>query len=915
MSFRGQDRGWAGRGGGAGRGYQGRGGRGGGSHGRGDGGGPPRNIVRVQRIPVTVQTNCFEITRLPQKQYYLYDILFSPEMKRFEGRQAIMHKLQAVVLPNVFNPRALYDGNALLYSSHALNLESGGSGTYDVDLSDSGRPVVRGTRGVYSVYVKLTSGDPIRPSDLDAVLAGGTSTPKSIVATNLLQLLIRQEPNQNYPHNARAYFTDVQKKSLGEGLELWRGYFQSVRPNIGRMLINIDTTMATVYKKGPLIQVLLEFLGSNDVRDLDLRPNSAEYRKLEKFVDKLKIFVDTPGSKGAMGVTKTIRGLASNAGNFSFQDKKGKDWTVASYLQTAYNITIRHKTIVGIRLTSRNADNPSIIPLEICRVKPGQFYKQRLPDHFTKDVVAFSTLKPEHRLETIMGKGSERMLPSPIKGFLDSEFMREAMMQVAPEPIRIRGELLALPKVVFDRNSNADMKNGSWNVAGQRFIRPASLIVWGVINFATREVSDNLARKLMNDMENCCRTQGENTASPLFFIKGADHAPEQALNTAQISLIDAYGKLDPQRVKQLQARNLPSVRPIIIVLLPKLAQELRRKIKHWSDITTGIPTQCLMDDKIKSAKIQYWGNIAVKLNARLGGRNSQVDSPAMTKLQEKRTIVMGTDVSHPAANVQKPSIASLVASYDALASRYMAFMRVQMPRLEVIQDLSEMVADAVNNFGEMNKAAPDRIILFRDGISEGEFDTVSRQEISAIRDGIKLVWKSQGLNPNNMPKLSYIIVGKRHHVTFFPESGSVANDGRGNCVAGFVNDMEDFSNPITEDFYLQSHGAIQGTSRSGHYTVMLDEIYDHNLKDIQDLAFSLCHVYAKATRSVSIPAPVYYADIACARGPIHFEEDSELNLASETASISSGQQSFDLRLWSEAFKQVNQRAAREMYFL
>lgn len=105
-------------------------------------------------------------------------------------------------------------------------------------------------------------------------------------------------------------------------------------------------------------------------------------------------------------------------------------------------------------------------------------------------------------------------------------------------------------------------------------------------------------------------------------------------------------------------------------------------------------------------------------------------------------------------------------------------MRVQMPRLEVIQDLSEMVANAVNNFGEMNKAAPDRIILFRDGISEGEFDTVSRQEISAIRgkkpvlsllfcpdkallDGIKLVWKSQGLNPNNMPKLTYIIVGKR----------------------------------------------------------------------------------------------------------------------------------------------------------
>lgn len=61
---------------------------------------------------------------------------------------------------------------------------------------------------------------------------------------------------------------------------------------------------------------------------------------------------------------------------------------------------------------------------------------------------------------------------------------------------------------------------------------------------------------------------------------------------------------------------------------------------------------------------------------------------------------------------------------------------------------------------------------------------------------------------------------------------SVANDGRGNCVAGFVNDMEDFSNPITEDFYLQSHGAIQGSESFAfelelavtHFNQLLDRV-------------------------------------------------------------------------------------------
>jgi hypothetical protein len=43
-----------------------------------------------------------------------------------------------------------------------------------------------------------------------------------------------------YPFNIRSFFTDQECKRIGGGLELWRGYFQSVRPAIGRILINID---------------------------------------------------------------------------------------------------------------------------------------------------------------------------------------------------------------------------------------------------------------------------------------------------------------------------------------------------------------------------------------------------------------------------------------------------------------------------------------------------------------------------------------------------------------------------------------------------------------------------------------------------------------------------------------------------
>lgn len=123
------------------------------------------------------------------------------------------------------------------------------------------------------------------------------------------------------------------------------------------------------------------------------------------------------------------------------------------------------------------------------------------------------------------------------------------------------------------------------------------------------------------------------------------------------------------------------------------------------------------------------------------------------------------------------------------------------------------------------------------------------------------------------PTITLIIVGKRHHVRLFPCKENDA-DRSGNCVAGTVVDS-DVVNPVEFDFYLLSHGGILGTSRPAHYNVLLDEnkftyVFLNGVATrfsnanvgpradgLQSLSYALCHVYARATRSVSIPAPVY----------------------------------------------------------
>ena len=63
----------------------------------------------------------------------------------------------------------------------------------------------------------------------------------------------------------------------------------------------------------------------------------------------------------------------------------------------------------------------------------------------------------------------------------------------------------------------------------------------------------------------------------------------------------------------------------------------------------------------------------------------------------------------------------------------------------------------------------------------------------------------------------------------------------------------------------------QGTSRPSHYHVLWDDNH-FNADELQMLTYQLCHTYVRCTRSVSIPAPAYYAHLVAFRARYHLVE-------------------------------------------
>ena len=161
----------------------------------------------------------------------------------------------------------------------------------------------------------------------------------------------------HHPFNARSFFTKQETADIGAGIVLWRGYFQSVRPAAGRMLINVDISTGAMYKPGPVIDVALEFLDVVRKGPLALSPTRGlpdrEFIRLQRYLSGARVNVHIPGQPTASRRSpRPIRKLTrEGAHQLSFTMRGGESITVAQYFERTHNYRLRFPDIVCIEVS------------------------------------------------------------------------------------------------------------------------------------------------------------------------------------------------------------------------------------------------------------------------------------------------------------------------------------------------------------------------------------------------------------------------------------------------------------------------------------------------------------------------------------------------------------------------------------
>lgn len=384
---------------------------------------------------------------------------------------------------------------------------------------------------------------------------------------------------------------------------------------------------------------------------------------------------------------------------------------------------------------------------------------------------------------------------------------------------------------------------------GKQFYNGIEIRVWAIACFATQKsVKEEALRSFTQQLQRISNDAGMPICGQPCFCKYAS-GPEH---------VDPMFQYLKNKFQGLQ---------LIVVILPGKTP-VYAEVKRVGDITFGLATQCVQAKNVTRTSAQTLSNLCLKINVKLGGINSILLPSIRPAVFREPVIFIGADVTHPpAGDSSKPSIAAVVGSMDGHPSRYSASVRVQEHRKEIIQDLSFMVKDLLMEFYKSTLFKPARIIFYRNGVSEGQFQqvrTVLSYELRAIRQACI------NLDVGYQPGITFIVVQKRHHTRLFCSDPRDQIGRSGNIPAGTTVD-HGICHPTEFDFFLCSHAGIQGTSRPSHYHVLWDD-NRFNADELQTLTYQLCHTYARCTRSVSIPAPAYYAHLVAFRARYHLVE-------------------------------------------
>ncbi|XP_017587892.1 PREDICTED: piwi-like protein 2 [Corvus brachyrhynchos] len=333
----------------------------------------------------------------------------------------------------------------------------------------------------------------------------------------------------------------------------------------------------------------------------------------------------------------------------------------------------------------------------------------------------------------------------------------------------------------------------------------------------------HLARDLLAAMRSSCGSMGMQVGQPT-----VQELRDDRIETYVRSIQSSLGSQDKVQ--------------LLLCLIPNGRDDIYGAVKKLCCVQTPVPSQVINAQSLTGhpGKIRsVVQKVLLQINCKLGGQLWGVDIPL------KQLMVVGMDIHHSRSQGMR-SVIGFVASMNHILTKWYSKVVFQMPHQEIADSLRLCLSQALKRFYELNHSLPMKIVVYRDGVSDPQLDTVLKYEVPQLQ-------KSFHTFQNYQPSLVVVVVQKQLSTNFYCLTGEeLVSPPLGTVIDHSVTSSD------WQDFFLLAHHSRQGCSVPTRYICMWNTA-NLSSEHLQRLTFKLCHLYWNWPGTVRVPAPCKYA--------------------------------------------------------
>ncbi|XP_024967443.1 protein argonaute 10 isoform X2 [Cynara cardunculus var. scolymus] len=441
-----------------------------------------------------VKANHF-MTQLPDKDLNQYDVSILPEVTSITLNRAIIAELVKRYKESDLGMRLpAYDGRKCLFTAGELPFVWKEFRIKLVDEEDGIDSPKRERE--YKVVIRFVAR--VNLHHLGQFLAGKRADgPQE--ALQILDIVLRELSTKRYCPVGRSFFSpDIRKpQQLGEGLESWCGFYQSIRPTQMGLSLNIDMASAAFIEALPVIDFVAQLLG----KDVLSRPLSdSDHVKIKKALRGVKIEVT---HRGNVRRKYRVSGLTSQPTRelvFPVDDNANMK-SVVEYFQEMYGFTIQLTHLPCLQVGNQRKAN--YLPMEACKIVEGQRYTKRLNEKQITALLKVTCQRPKDRENDILQTVQQN-------SYNQDPYAKEFGIRISEKLASIEARVLPAPWLKYhDTGKEKDClpQVGQWNMMNKKVINGMTVSRWACINFS-RSVKESIARGFCNELAQMCQESG-----------------------------------------------------------------------------------------------------------------------------------------------------------------------------------------------------------------------------------------------------------------------------------------------------------------------------------------------------------------------------------------------------------------------